>query len=82
MARLRAAVTALRTHTPSKKLDNEQLARECGDWDAAKILEKTGIAVRGIAAEDECASDLAVAAAQKLFAAGAADPAEIDFLLF
>src|ERR1051325_1707604 len=82
MSRPRAAVKALRTHVPETRLDNEQLARECGDWDAAKILEKTGIATRGIAAEGECASDLAVCAARKLFASGAADPAEIDFLLF
>jgi 3-oxoacyl-[acyl-carrier-protein] synthase III len=47
-----------------------QLAEELGDWDATKILEKTGIAVRSIARPDEYSSDLGVAAAQRLFASG------------
>jgi 3-oxoacyl-[acyl-carrier-protein] synthase-3 len=46
-----------------------------------RILEKTGIAVRHIAAPSECASDLAVAAARKLFEIGECSPEEIDFLV-
>ncbi len=47
-----------------------RVAEELGDWDATKILEKTGIAVRSIARPDEYSSDLGVAAAQRLFASG------------
>src|SRR5262245_35883465 len=45
------------------------------------IYEKTGIAARHIAAPDECASDLAVAASQRLFAEHGVDPRSIDFTL-
>jgi 3-oxoacyl-[acyl-carrier-protein] synthase-3 len=47
----------------------------------AKIDAKTGIECRHISAPDECASDLAVEAAKKLFASGAAKPDEIDYVL-
>lgn len=42
---------------------------------------KTGINTRRVSGPSEFASDLAVAAAEKLFASGACDPKEIDFLL-
>jgi len=78
----RAFVKAITSHFPQHELTNEQLAAELGDWDAEKIHDKTGIRSRRIAAEDETASDLAVAAAEKLFATGVCDPKDIDFLLF
>jgi 3-oxoacyl-[acyl-carrier-protein] synthase-3 len=46
-----------------------------------KIDDKTGIRERHIAAPEECSSDLAVAAARKLFDSGACRPDEIDFVL-
>lgn len=79
---LRAAIRGIASHFPATALTNDRLAEELGDWDAAKIYEKTGIATRHISADDECASDLAVAAAEKLFASGACKPEDIDFLLF
>jgi 3-oxoacyl-[acyl-carrier-protein] synthase III len=78
----RAAIKAITSYLPAGTLTNEQLAQELGGWDAQKILEKTGIAVRRIAAPDECSSDLGVAAAERLFAEGACAPTDIDFLLF
>lgn len=78
----RAAIRGIASHLPAAALTNELLASELGDWDAQKIYEKTGIMSRHIAADDECASDLAVAAAEKLFASGVCRPEEIDFLLF
>ena len=80
--RRRAAVKAIASYLPSGTLTNEELAQELGGWDAKKILEKTGIAVRHIAAPQECSSDLGVAAAQRLFEKGACRPDDIDFLLF
>jgi 3-oxoacyl-[acyl-carrier-protein] synthase III len=79
---MRAFIAAIKTHFPAAVLDNERLARETGGWTAEKILKKTGIRERRIAAEGECASDLAAAAAERLFQAGACAPAEIDFILF
>src|SRR5207248_11714970 len=40
-----------------------------------------GILQRHLAAPEECASDLAVVAARKLFASGACAPEQVDFLL-
>ena len=78
----RAAITAVRSFLPEKKLTNEQLAEQFGDWHASQILSKTGVAMRGVAAADECASDLGVSAARRLFEAGLCSPEEIDFLIF
>ncbi len=82
MRNSRAVIKAIRSFLPAATLTNEQLAAEFADLDAEKILEKTGIAVRSVAAKDECASDLGVAAARHLFESGACSPNEIDFLLF
>lgn len=78
----RAAIKAIKSFLPEQKLTNEQLAEQFGDWHASQILSKTGVAVRGVAGTDECASDLGVKAAQRLFESGACTPDEIDFLIF
>ena len=78
---IRAAVKHIVSYLPPGELTNDDLARELGDWDAAKIYEKTGIVSRRIAAADQCSSDLAVEAGKALFASGAASAADIDFLL-
>ena len=80
--RLNAGIKAIFSYLPTGELTNEQLAQELADWDAAKILEKTGIALRHIASPEECASDLGVAAAKRLFESGACAPDDVDFLLF
>jgi len=80
--RRRASLKAIASYLPTATLSNEALAEELGGWDAPKILEKTGIAVRHIAAPDECSSDMGVAAAERLFNKGVCRPADIDFLLF
>jgi 3-oxoacyl-[acyl-carrier-protein] synthase-3 len=80
--RIEAAIAAIAAHLPASELTNQDLARELGDWTADKIFDKTGIRSRRISAENECASDLGVAAAQRLFASGACDPQAVDFLIF
>lgn len=52
------------------------------EWHIPELVEKTGIRLRYLAAETETASDLAVAACQKLLAENSIDPQSIDFLLF
>jgi 3-oxoacyl-[acyl-carrier-protein] synthase III len=76
----RAAIKAIASHLPEAQLTNGQLAEEFGER-PERIFEKTGIAVRRIAAPDECASDLGVEAARRLFATGVCQPVEIDCLL-
>src|SRR5437773_11581153 len=78
----RAAIKAIASFLPSGTLTNKQLAAQFVDLSPEQILAKTGIAVRHLAAPDECASDLGAAAAERLFASGACRPDEIDFLLF
>jgi len=79
---MKAAIAAIEYHLPESVLGTDDLAREFPQWSVEKIESKTGIRERHIAAENECASDLGIAAARKLFASGAAQPADIDFLLF
>jgi 3-oxoacyl-[acyl-carrier-protein] synthase-3 len=76
-----AAVGPIAVHFPERVETNAQLKAEFPGWDMDLIYEKTGIASRHIAAEGECASDLAAAAAGKLFAEYDVDPQSIDFLL-
>ncbi|HBY61775.1 MAG TPA: 3-oxoacyl-ACP synthase [Solibacterales bacterium] len=78
---MKAAVRAIEYYLPEKVLSTEQLAAEFPEWSVAKIDGKTGIQCRHIAAEDECSSDLAVAAARRLFASGACRPEDVDYLL-
>lgn len=49
---------------------------------AEDLRERTGVESRRVAAEHECASDLGVLAARRLFANYGFDPGEIEFLLF
>lgn len=65
---------------PEATLDNETLAGLYTGWTPEKILNKTGVATRRIAAEGETAVDLAEQACRKLFDAGVA-PGSVDFLL-
>ncbi|MEX0820342.1 MAG: ketoacyl-ACP synthase III [Pirellulaceae bacterium] len=77
-----ASIGPIAVHLPDKVETNDQLKAEFPAWDLDLICSKTGIAQRHIAAPGECASDLGVAASQKLFAEHDIDPQSIDFLLF
>jgi len=78
----RAIISAAASHAPERVLTNDELAARPGGYSAEQIFEKTGIRERRIAAEDECASDLAVTAAEKLFDSGRLNAEEVDYLLF
>lgn len=79
---MQAALSAIEYYLPVKTLSTADLSAEFPEWSVEKIDEKTGIWERHIAAPDECASDLAVAAARKLFDSGACRPDAVDYLLF
>jgi 3-oxoacyl-[acyl-carrier-protein] synthase-3 len=81
-AQLPCTIAAIATHVPERVLTNDELAALFPDWPAQKIFDKTGIRERRIAAPDETASDLAFAAAEKLFAAEPGLREEVDFLIF
>lgn len=69
-------------YLPQDVLGNDRLAELYEDWTAEKIFNKTGISTRHIAAPEETAADMAVAAAQALFTQGAVAPTDIDFIVF
>ena len=77
-----AAIGPIAIHLPERVETNDDLAAQFPKWDLDLIYAKTGIRARHIAAPDECASDLGVAAAEKLFAEHNIDRSSIDFLLF
>jgi len=79
--RLKAAVTAIEYYLPGTVVTNADLAAEFPDWQIEKLAEKTGIQARHIATPCECSSDLAFAAAEKLFDSGQVSRAEIDAVL-
>src|SRR5579884_3376661 len=81
MSRVHAAIEAIEYHLPEAVLSTSDLANAFPGWSVEKIDEKTGIHERHIAAPDECASDLGIAAARKLFDSGACRPEDIDFVL-
>ena len=76
-----ATIGPVAVYVPETIESNEQLAKEFPQWDMAQIYAKTGVLTRHIAAEHETAADLAVQAAERLFAQHGIDPASIDFLL-
>lgn len=78
---IRAVIKAIEYYLPERVLTNRELAEDFSEWTAEKIEDKTGINERRIASPDECSSDLAVAASQKLFASGACRPEDIDYVL-
>lgn len=78
----KAFIRAIEYYLPEAVLDNDVLALEFPEFPAAKILEKTGIKERHIAAPNEYASDMAIKAAQRLFESRVVSPEQIDFLLF
>jgi len=77
-----AQLGPIAVHLPEKVETNEELQKAFPRWDLKVIEEKTGIAQRHLAAPEETSSDLAVAAAEKLFRQQRVDPATIDFVLF
>jgi len=76
-----AALGPIALHYPETVETNDDLAAANPSWDMALIGEKTGIHQRHIAAPEETASDLGVAAAEKLFAEHNIDRSSIDFLM-
>jgi 3-oxoacyl-[acyl-carrier-protein] synthase-3 len=75
-----ATVEAIRSYLPEKVVTNADLSPEVG-WIAEEILAKTGISQRHVAGANECVSDMAVQAAEKLFSEGHTDRKAVEFLI-
>jgi 3-oxoacyl-[acyl-carrier-protein] synthase III len=74
-------IKAISYYLPEDILSNEKINTAFPEWDIDKISSKTGIKNRHIAAPGEFSSDMAVKAAEKLFAENNIDKSSIDFLL-
>lgn len=77
-----AAVGPIAVYLPQQVESMETLRAEYPDWDTDLIYAKTGVARRHIARPHEFASDLGVAAAERLLCEYNIDRSTIDFLLF
>lgn len=76
-----AYIKAISYYLPDKVLTNYDLVKDFPEWNVEKIASKIGINERHVVRENECASDLAVAAAEKLFAEHSIDKTSVDYLL-
>lgn len=77
-----AAIQALEHHLPERRLTNDELGKLYPDWSAEKIFNKTGIRERRIVGPNEFASDLGVAAAEKVIASTGLDRSTVDLLVY
>jgi 3-oxoacyl-[acyl-carrier-protein] synthase-3 len=81
MKRISARLKDIAVYLPETVLGNDELAKLYPEWPADKILEKTGISERHIAAEDQTAGDMAYEAARHLFAQGHITAQDVDFII-
>jgi 3-oxoacyl-[acyl-carrier-protein] synthase-3 len=77
-----AYIKAISYYLPAKELSNQELSNLFPEWSVEKIAAKIGVETRHIAADDEFASDMAIAAANTLFADHDVKPGNIDFILY
>jgi len=76
-----ARLKDIAVYLPDAVLGNDELASLYPEWPADKILEKTGISERHIAAEGQTAGDMAYEAARNLFAQGHVTAQDVDFII-
>jgi 3-oxoacyl-[acyl-carrier-protein] synthase III len=75
-------IKAISYYLPEQVYTNEDLQKDFPEWQAEKVNSKIGIEERHIAAENETSLDLAVKAAEKMFAEYSIARDEIDYLIF
>jgi 3-oxoacyl-[acyl-carrier-protein] synthase-3 len=75
-------IKAISYYLPETILTNERLVEEFPEWTVKKVAGKVGVNQRHIAGNDECASDMAIKAAQQLFSEHNLDKLTVDYLLF
>ena len=77
----KAFIKDIAYYLPQKKVTNEELVKEFPEWSVEKIADKVGVFERRIA-DEETATDLAVMAAERMFAQKKVSKEDIDFVLF
>ena len=79
---MKAYIKHVDFYLPEKILTNSDIVEQFPEWTVDKIEKKIGIKERHITVDGETASDLAIKAAEKLFAANNFDRSTIDYLIF
>jgi len=79
---MKANIKAISYYLPEAVLSNDLINQEFPEWEIEKISSKTGINSRHISSGNEFSSDMAIKAAEKLFAEHNIDRSTIDYLLF
>ena len=78
---MKSYIKSISAYLPQSVLTNEMLARQYPAWSVNKIESKTGIKKRHIADDNEYASDMAVASANKIFASNIINKNIVDYIL-
>ena len=78
---MNAYIKDIAYYLPEQVVTNKELVKEFPEWSVEKIAEKVGVLERHVAGPDETATDMAVLAAEALFARGGVQKSEIDFVL-
>ena len=79
---MKAYIKAISYYLPERIVTNEELVADFPEWTVEKIADKVGVNQRHVAAESQTASDMAVLAAEKLFADNPdINREDIDFIL-
>lgn len=79
---MKAYIKDIEYYLPEKVVTNESIVADFPEWSVEKIAAKVGVNKRYVASETETAKDLAVKAAEKLFAKQTVDRQDIDYILF
>lgn len=78
----KAYIKDIAYYLPEKIVTNEDIVCDFPEWNVDKIAAKIGVNQRHVAAVGETALDMAVKAAEHLFATGEVSKDKIDYLLF
>lgn len=79
---MKAYIKHIDFYLPEKVLTNCDIVEQFPEWTVDKIEKKIGIKERHITVDGETACDLAIKAAEKLFAANNYDRSTVDYLIF
>ena len=78
---MNAYIKGISYYLPERIVANEELVKDFPEWNAEKVAAKVGINQRHITDKNETSGDMAMKAANKLFADYNISPSSIDFIL-
>lgn len=76
-----AYIKAISYYLPERVVTNKELVADFPEWTVEKVASKIGVFERHIADKNECASDMAVKAVEKLIVEHDIKKEDIDFLI-